>query len=190
MKSAPLLVWAHVLLVWAVANYISRDPLNDDADLKDAAERFGSIPRWRAWVIVRAAIGATVLAYIAPTGIAALMLIGAIAVPFVRVAIPAKRCAELETLANVAFVAASFALVQNGVRLEHAWFAIPTTENRISAMCIIAALLFVTIHGGTNIVRGVLNKSGAVPTVGDPENRVLVALATGSLAKVVLATCW
>ncbi|HEV7765168.1 MAG TPA: hypothetical protein VGQ76_09220 [Thermoanaerobaculia bacterium] len=255
MKSAPLLVWAHVLLVWAVANYISRDPLHDEADLKDTAERFRSIGWWRVWVIVRAVAGAAVIAYIAPTSIAALMLIGAIALPFLRIAIPAKRCATLETITNVAFVAASFALVKNGVQLEHAWFAIPTTENRIAATCILGALFLVTVHGGTNIVRGILKKSGAVPTVGDSENRtvdvkefnrgrligalervllwavviagsyeaigfivaakglirsreletnrdmteyfligsltsVLVALATGSIAKVVLATYW
>lgn len=175
MKGAPLLAWAHVLLVWAAANYLSRDPLHDDADLKDTAERFRTLRRWRAWVIVRAVIGAAILAFIAPSSIALamLILIGAIALPFARIAVSAKRCAELETIANAAFVMASFALVKNGVRIERAWLAIPTTENRIAAICIVTALLLFTIHGGTNIVRGVLKKSGAVPTVGDPENRTV-----------------
>lgn len=169
MTGAAFLLWAHVLLVWTFANYTSRDPLADDSDAKEATERFGSLGRWRLWVIIRSFIAAGVMAYLAPShlALAATLLLGAIALPLARSLCPAKHCAELEIAANAAFAAVSFALLKGHASLERAIFSIPAAENRIAAACTVVALGLFTVHGGTNIVRGILKKSGAVPVVID-----------------------
>lgn len=170
MTDAAFLLWAHTLLVWALANYSYRDPLASDSDVKETTERFGSIDRWRLWVISRAFIAAGIVAYLASARLvlAALLLIGAIALPLIRSVFPARRCAELEVVANAVFAAASFTLLKDhAAHVERAVFSIPLAEKRIAAACIVVALLLFTVHGGTTIVRGILKKSGAVPTVKD-----------------------
>jgi hypothetical protein len=158
VKAAPFLLWGHVLLVWALANYTFRDPLADDAPPKKA--------KWRVRVIARALVAAIVIGVIAPSNmsLAALVLVGATALPFVRVLILSRFCAELEIGVNFAFAIATFAMTRSSAAgVERAWLPIPASESRIGVICIVTALAFFTVHGGTYIVRGLLKKTGTAP---------------------------
>jgi hypothetical protein len=157
VKDPAFLLWAHVLLVWAIVNYNARDPLQDDTHADSS--------RWYARITARAVIGTAIVWYLGSTVLlAGIVLIGAVALPLTRRALRASWCAEVEVGANLVFTLSTFAVARDSKTLR-ALFEVPIANNRIAAACIGAALLLVTIHGGTNIVRGVLKKSGAVPTV-------------------------
>lgn len=168
MNGSPLLLWAHVLLIWAVSNYVSRDPLSDENDVMDIGARFGSIRGWRAWVVARALTAGAAVAFLAWPNVPliVLMLIGSITLPFVRATIPASRCAEVEIGANAVFAVISFGIIRSGqLQLGQHLLTLPASDERIVTACIVVALTFFTVHGGTYIVRGVLKKSGAIPTI-------------------------
>ncbi|HEV7238503.1 MAG TPA: hypothetical protein VGQ36_04620 [Thermoanaerobaculia bacterium] len=159
MTGLPFLMWAHVLLIWSIAAYITRDPVDD--------ESLRSARHWRVWVLVRslaAGIGVGLLS--GAMWLSILVFACSLLLPFARSRIPARHCAELEISANVVLAAASLVFVQrNALQLERALFALPVTNNRIAAACIVMSLFLFTIHGGTYVVRGVLKKSGAVPMI-------------------------
>ena len=55
-----LLVWAHVVLIFAVASYVIRDPLADESDRRDLEHRFKSVMNWYVIVALRS-IGAAAM---------------------------------------------------------------------------------------------------------------------------------
>ena len=157
MTGMPFLLWAHLLLIWSIAAYIARDPV-DDESLRNARG-------WQVWVFVRSLASAAGVGVVSgKMSLSILVLACSLILPFARSRIPARHCAELEIGANVALTGASFLLIQrNGLQLERTLLALPVTNNRIASACIVAALALFTVHGGTYVVRGILRKSGAVP---------------------------
>lgn len=153
------LLWSHVVLIWAIATYLVRDPLEDDVPRVTA--------RWRIGIAVRASVAAVLTWSLSGSLWLALLMLGcAIALPFSRALVPARRCAEVEVFFNAAFAISSIVMITNGkLDLRRVLFHLPLSDRRISAACVVAALGLFTVHGGTYIVRSVLKKSGAVPTI-------------------------
>lgn len=153
------LLWSHVVLIWAIASYLVRDPLDDDVAHVTA--------RWRTWIVMRASVAAVLTWILSGSVWLALLILGCvIALPFARALVPARRCAEVEVIFNAAFAVSSILIITNGrFALRWALFHLPLADRRISAACVVAALGLFTVHGGTYIVRSVLKKSGAVPTI-------------------------
>ncbi|HET8775204.1 MAG TPA: hypothetical protein VFP80_15495 [Thermoanaerobaculia bacterium] len=153
-------MWAHVMLVWAIAAYLLPDPLDE--------ESFRTRRRWLTFVFVRATLATAVTAALsANLPLVTLVLVASVTLPIARSRISARHSAELEIGTNVIVAGTSLLFVtRNSLELERVILAVPVSNDRISVICIVIALLFFTIHGGTYVVRGVLNKSGAVPMVG------------------------
>jgi hypothetical protein len=156
------LLWSHLLLIAAAVTYCTRDPISDD-NVDDPAAR-----RWHILAVGRSLAAAAVTAYVAGSSILLpiIVFVFCAALPLVRFNLPARYCAELEVTASIAFALATLYIVDRGnVTMARAFFLLPVSNQQIATACLIAALLLLTVHGGTYIVRGVLKKSGAVPTI-------------------------
>ncbi|HVE72219.1 MAG TPA: hypothetical protein VNI54_12690 [Thermoanaerobaculia bacterium] len=144
--------------------YFTRDPLDDETIDRR---------RWLMWVTTRATIAAIVVGWITNSVVLPLVLLAsAVVLPLVRARIPGRYCAELEIGANVVFASAAFLVVQGEhLDVERTFFTLPFSNQRIAVACIVVALMFLTVNGGTYVVRGLLKKSGAVPKVTSGENQ-------------------
>jgi len=187
VSGGTFLLWAHTLVIWALAAYTARDPVIDDTT--------GAMQRWRITVLLRTTVSAATVAYLSgSTSLPILLFAFGVLLPVARARIPARYCAELEIGANAAMATLALLVIRRGnLDVERAVFALPVPENRIAASCILAALALFTVHGGTYIVRGILKKSGAVPmlTPGDGEKRIDVkefnrGRLIGALERVLL----
>lgn len=152
------LVWAHAVLLWAIGSYSSRDPLVDE---EVRARRY-----WYWWVAGRSfAAAGIILILSASLPLALVMIAIGIAGPLGRLRAPVRYCAEWEIVTSLAFAGLSLFIATREplASMRLAPVHLPVADDRIAVMCIVAALLLFTIHGGTYIVRGLLTKSGAVP---------------------------
>ncbi|MGH8479995.1 MAG: hypothetical protein ACREXK_10535 [Gammaproteobacteria bacterium] len=172
MNEPGFLLWAHVVLIFAIANYISRDPLLDEIDVRATAQRFRALLSWRAWVIGRAALAAITVAYLSAGFLpGAVVLCASIALPFLRAKVRPRFCAELEVVAVSAFaIGALWITSTRTLRLANTVFEVPVSNLRLAVGCTVVALFVFTINGGTYVVRGILKKSGAVPMLASNES--------------------
>lgn len=156
MSEPVLLAWAQIVLTFALANYLSRDPLRDETQ-----------SRWHVWVVMRSLVAFAIIWYFsASLPLSAVVLAASIALPFGRRAISPRFSAELEIVSAVSVAATLFLLANaKGARVENALFTVSVSNQKIASGCLVVALLLFTVHGGTYIVRGLLNKSGAIPTM-------------------------
>ncbi|MEO8381825.1 MAG: hypothetical protein ABI779_19340 [Acidobacteriota bacterium] len=96
--------------------------------------------------------------------LALLMLAFAIVIPYGRLRVPVRYCAEWEVVTSLLFAGLSLLMATRGpLGSVRTLFQLPLSDNRIAVACIVAALALFTIHGGTYVVRGLLTKSGTVP---------------------------
>jgi hypothetical protein len=158
-----ILLWAQVVLVWALANYfVAADPIRENVDGVAV-----SPPLRNRWLVQVAGRGVTagIVADILAQGsgwdiglaIAALCLVQ----PLLRIRVRPSLIAEMELLVTLVFLAGSFAIIFG--RPELARFGPRGSSNRMAAACLIAALFVFVLRGGTYIVRGILDKCGALP---------------------------
>lgn len=166
MIRAGVFLWSEIVLLWAVVNYLVRDPMNHPDDEQEV--RFWKrTTGWYFFVTLRAILALTATWLISRSAALALcVLVGSIALPLLRVRIPPKYSAELEIAATIAFLFVSWKII-TALRLRAVWgiLATPLDEPRtIAGMFVAAAAVFV-VHGGTFIVRGILDKSGTLPEI-------------------------
>jgi len=83
--------------------------------------------------------------------------------PLLRYRLPMRWLAEFEGLWISAYMASSLALVRH-FQLDPQWLLASISPSQLAALCILASTLFLVVRGGTYIVRGVLRKSGALPS--------------------------
>ena len=159
MKGMPFLVWAHVILIWSIATYLVRDPLDD--------ENLRTKRRWLASLLIRAAGAAIAVGALSgSTPLATSIFVASVILPIARSRLQARYCAELEIAANVIVAAGSVVLVtRSQPELQRVVLPLPVSNDRIAAASIVIALFLFTIHGGTYVVRGLLKKSGAIPMI-------------------------
>ncbi|HST61127.1 MAG TPA: hypothetical protein VLK84_20665 [Longimicrobium sp.] len=184
-------LWAQVLLAWAVAAYLpSNDPAGHQE--LEAARELRTLARWKlqvwarafaAGVVVGLLPGASTTAPAARVALVILVSVATVLLPHVRVrlaerrsgrrpptrGVPALRVqrgiwlAEWEIGLNAFVALASWLLVtQSGLTLV-SWIEIPFATDRLASIAGYVALALFTTRGGSFVVRGVLNKVGALP---------------------------
>ncbi len=158
-----MLLWGEVVLVWAAANYlVCADPVRDLVDGIPVSPPVRS--RWIGIVVARSLAAAVLVAWFcdfASIALPALVLAFCIGLPLLRVRVKPSYTAELETIVAAVFVAASSAMVFRGqLSSTH---SPPWPMAHVSAGCLIVALFLLALRGGTYIVRGILDKCGALP---------------------------
>ncbi len=156
-NAGTILLIAQIALVWMVVNYAL-------PELHNARRGMAKLNR-AAWVrlSVTSVIAAGVCFWLArfEIAIAAVVLAGCVAVPWLRTKISAAYAAEFEIAANVAVVCVIAFLVRTMGLLPHHLGRI--ADNHGAAVLIIGAMILFTVRGGTYIVRGILDKVGTLP---------------------------
>jgi len=156
--SNQFLLWSQLLLLWMLAAYgVTADPLHGETT------RF----RWTRWIIllVSRIIFSAVLAFVLSRSltVAALMLFITAVHPLLRYRLPMRWLAECEGFWIFAYLLSSLAAIR-GLDLTANWVLASIFPAQQAALWILAASLLFVVRGGTYIVRGVLRKSGTLPS--------------------------
>ena len=176
---ASLLLISQILLLWSIANYgIASDPVQETN--RPSTETL-KVPRlWLLLLMVRSCLVGVFLLIIAGPSKGALILTllliaGCLLLPVARRWwVPPTYGAELEIGTNGLFVVFTLTCVMHWHLKSLHNPTLPFSETRISALCLIAAIAIFSIRGATYIVRGILNKCGALPELVVPEGNSVV----------------
>ena len=180
-----LLLISELLLLWSLANYaVVSDPVRL---MNRVSADNQPIPKfWSALLLVRSLAMALITFLIAGANTESLVL--ALGLGTASLLLPIARRwwvapdygAELEIGAST-FVAilivtcvVHWHLVRWHFVAHRAWAALPFPESTTSALCLIAAIVVFNIRGGTYVVRGILNKCGALPSLQLPKDTSVV----------------
>ena len=171
-----LLLVSELSLVWAIANYaIVGDPVQEAN--RSSVERPPVAKLWIVSLVLRSLGAGLLTVLVAGVGPGAILLglflaTGSLLLPIARRWwVSSVYGAELEISATLLLLIVIVACVINWhlSALQH-WIALPFSESRTSAVCLITAIFIFNIRGGTYIVRGILNKCGALPELDVPKS--------------------
>jgi hypothetical protein len=156
--SPELLLWSQLLLLWSIAAYgITADPLNGET---------ACFP-WINWALVLSsrAILAGVIAYGLSRSLilSGLLLLAIVLQPLLRYRLPRRWLAEFEAFWLLASLVLSLLAIST-FHLPTQWVAASFLPAHQAALCILPSTLFLVVRGGTYVVRGVLGKSGTLPS--------------------------
>ena len=156
--SLEFLLWSQSLLLWSFAAYgVRADPLRGET----------AHVRWTRWLLllVSRAIPVAALTYSISFSIvlSGLLLFAILFQPILRYRLPMRLLAEFESLWTAAFLVCSLAVIRY-LNLTPQWVPGFLSPAQMAALCISASTLFVVVRGGTYIVRGILRKSGTLPS--------------------------
>jgi hypothetical protein len=156
--SPEFLLWSQCLPLWSIAVYgVMADPLQGET------ARFRSM-RWMLVLSARALLAAG-LAYALSQSISfsSWLLLSISLQPILRYRLPMRLLAEFESLWTAAFLVSSLAIIRH-FRLPARCVPASISPAQLAALCILAGALFLVVRGGTYVVRGILAKSGTVPS--------------------------
>jgi hypothetical protein len=156
--SPEFLLWSQSLLLWSFAAYgVVADPLRGET----------AHIRWtrRLLLISCRAIPAAAITYAISSSIvlSGLLLLAILFQPLLRYRLPTRLLAEFESLWTAASLVCGLAVVRY-FHLTPRWVPGSISPAQLAALCILASTLFVVVRGGTYIVRGILRKSGTLPS--------------------------
>lgn len=175
-----LLLISELLLVWSLVNYaVVSDPVRLMNRLSTDDH---TVPKfWSAFLLVRSLAMTLITFLIAGANTESLFLglclgTASLLLPIARRWwVAPDHGAELEIGAST-FVAilivtcvVHWHLVRWYFAAHRAWIALPFPESTTSALCLIAAIVIFNTRGGTYVVRGILNKCGALPSLDLPK---------------------
>ncbi len=175
-----LLLISELLLFWSLVNYaVVSDPVRL---MNRLAADNQPVPKfWSVLLLVRSLAMALITFLIAGVNIESLVL--ALCLGTASLLLPIARRwwvapdygAELEIGASTFVVILIVACIVRWHLVAHRfWIALPFPESTTSALCLIAAIVIFNIRGGTYVVRGILNKCGALPSLQLPKNTSVV----------------
>ena len=175
-----MLLISELAMFWSLANYaVTPDPVRETKHIP--AQRL-AVPRfWTVLLILRSlSIGAAAL-LVAGTSAGSLLLAitlaaGSLLLPIARRWwVPAEYGAELEIGATASLlILIVFCVAHWHLVALRGWLALPFSETRKSAILLIAAIVTFNLRGATYVVRGVLNKCGALPELVVPQESSVV----------------
>lgn len=177
-----LLLISELILIWTLLNYaVIPDPVR----LMNRLSTDQPVPRfWSPLLLVRVIAIALITFLIAGANTQSLflgLLLGtaSLILPIARRWwVPADYGAELEIVVNALVIILIVACVVHWQLIAHrAWTALPFAESKASAFCLIAAIVIFNIRGATYVVRGILNKCGALPALDVPKDTSVVPRA-------------
>ena len=156
--SPEFLLWSQCLPLWSIAAYgVMADPLPGET------AHF----RWVRWMLVlsaRALVAAGFAYALSQSiGLSSLLFLSISFQPILRYRLPMPLLAEFESLWAAAFLVSSLAIIRQ-FRLPARCVPASISPAQLAALCILAGALFLVVRGGTYIVRGILGKSGTVPS--------------------------
>jgi hypothetical protein len=159
--SPELLLWSQSLLLWSFAAYgVMADPLREET----------AYIRRARWVLLLSsrAIAAAGLSYAISRSMAlsGFLLFTIFLQSFLRYRLPMRVLAEFESFWIAAFLVSGLAVIRQ-FHLAPRWVPGSISPAQLAALCILVSTLIVVVRGGTYIVRGILRKSGTLPS----ENR-------------------
>lgn len=162
--SPEFLLWSQALLLWSMAAYGTvADPLKGEASNY-------SWTRWYLLLAARAILPATfTYALSRSICLSALLLLCAFLQPLFRYRLRMQWLAEFESLSISVFLVSSLVLIRT-FNLPAQWTPASIAPAQAAALCILASSLFVVVRGGTYIVRGILRKSGTLPSKSQPNS--------------------
>lgn len=175
-----LLLISELAMFWSLANYaVTSDPVRET---KHAPTQKPAVPRfWSVLLILRSvAIGAAPL-IVAGTStgslfLAIILVAGSLLLPIARRWwVSPEYGAELEigTIASV-LILIVFCVARWQLVALHGSTALPFSESRKSAIFLITAIVTFNLRGATYVVRGILNKCGALPELVVPQESSVV----------------
>jgi hypothetical protein len=156
--SDQFLLWSQSQLLWTIAAYaVVADPLHGETS------RF----RWTRWAILlglRVTLSVGIAYGLSRSlSLSTLLLLITLSQPFLRYCLPMRWLAEFEGFWVFVCLFSSLAVIR-GFHLSAYWSSSSITPAQTSALCILAAMLLFVVRGGTYIVRGILRKSGSLPS--------------------------
>jgi hypothetical protein len=156
--SPEFLLWSQSLLLWSLAVYgVVADPLRGET----------THVRWTRWLLLLSsrAIPAAAITFAISRSIllSGLLLLAILFQPLLRYRLPMRLLAEFESLWAAAFLVCGLAVIRS-FHLTPRWVPNSISPAQLAAVCILASTLFVVVRGGTYIVRGILRKSGTLPS--------------------------
>jgi hypothetical protein len=156
--SPEFLLWSQSLLLWSIAAYgVMADPLREET----------APVGWTRSVLflLARAILAAALAYPLSQSIVlpGLLLLTMVFQPLLRYLLPMRLLAEFESSWIAAFMVCSLVVIRQ-FRLPTCLMPVSISPAQLAALCIMASALLVVVRGGTYFVRGVLRKSGTLPS--------------------------
>jgi hypothetical protein len=162
--SDQFLLWSQLLLLWTLAAYaVTADPLHGETT------RF----RWTRWIILlvcRVIVSAALVFVLSGSlSLSALMLCIVLLHPLLRYRLPMRWLAECEGFWMFAYMLSSLVVIR-GLDLPTNWVLSSISPAQQAALCILGAALLLVVRGGTYIVRGVLRKSGTLPSHEPPDS--------------------
>jgi len=95
--------------------------------------------------------------------LSAFLLVSTLGQPLLRYRVPMRRTAEFEGIWIFASMVLSLAVIRH-FQLSTAWVPVSISPAHLSALCIVASTLMLVVRGGTYVVRGVLKKTGTLPS--------------------------
>src|SRR5579863_7081141 len=170
-----LLLISEVVMFWSLANYaVIPDPVQQTKH--SATERQLVSKFWTLLVILRSlAVGVAGLMITGTSQgslvLAVVLVIGALLLPIARRWwVSPEYGAELEVGATALVLILIVVCVSRWhLVAAHGWTALPFSETRASAICLIIAIVVFNVRGATYVVRGILNKCGALPELVVPQ---------------------
>jgi hypothetical protein len=156
--SSEFLLWSQSLLLWSIAAYgVMADHLQGET----------AHIRWTRWMLLLSAraIPGAMLAYTLShsTVLSSLLFLTILFQPLLRYRLPMRLLAEFESFWMAAFMVCGLAVIRY-FHLTTRWVPASMSPPQLAALCILASTLFLVVRGGTYIVRGILRKSGTLPS--------------------------
>jgi amino acid transporter len=170
-----LLLISEIVMFWCLANYaVTPDPVQQTK--RSTTERQVVSKFWTLLVLLRSlAVGAALLIVAGTTKgsliLAIVLVVGSLLLPIARRwLVSPEYGAELE-IGTTALLLVLIVVCVSHWRLVavHGWAALPFPGTRASALCLIIAIVVFNVRGATYVVRGLLNKCGALPELVLPQ---------------------
>jgi len=207
------LLWTQVLLVWSMASYLPGNDPAGHPELEVAREK-DALASWKRQVWARGIAAGAVIwmlpgcarpSSIARVSLALLVMAAVVALPLVRVSvgelrnalgpslpgIPTLRVqrgvwlAEWELGLNTLVAGSSWVLVAHGGLSVEPWIRLPLGTECLSAITGCIAVAMIVTRGGAFVVRGMLNKVGALPIAGKGRDNDQVDLVEFSRGRII-----
>ena len=193
-----VLLWFQSILLWMVSNYTSANELTERKDLEK--QNLPKLALSKYMVSRKATItaicctllpGLTTAHWLPRVLLLVVFTLLASALPWFRIFLAQRKdraahLAELEVVVNLIFLLVSIAIIVLGNVHLYATVRIPLSDRRSSVILAMVSGTLFLVKGGTRVVRGILDDSGASPKIKDDveENKPKLETSTSVPFKV------
>ncbi len=174
-----VLLWFQSILLWMISNYTSSNKPTEQKDI--AKQNLPKLAPPKKIVSLKATItaiccallpGLTAAHWLLRILLPVVFLLLTSALSYLRIFLAQReskfaRLAELEVIANLVFLLVSVAIIVLGNVHLYATIRVPLSDRRSAVILAMVSGTIFLVEGGTRIVRGILDASGASPKIKD-----------------------